>query len=94
MVLTYFLILGGGLYCYFYLFDKNIFLACIFLPLIYIFVFELGAYWVKNHYAVLADTDEFNKKEQKKFEMKKKKNKMKNKLQKDSSKVKDDSKDF
>ncbi len=39
MFLTYVLILAGGFYSLFYLYDKDIFLACLFLPLIYHFIF-------------------------------------------------------
>jgi hypothetical protein len=55
MLLTYILILAGGLYSLLYLNDKNIFLACIFLPIIYHFVFEIGMAWIKNDYCILAD---------------------------------------
>lgn len=63
MILTYLLIIAGGLYSLFYLNDKNIFLACLFLPFLYLLIFEIGAAWVRNDYAILADTEEYNKRE-------------------------------
>lgn len=54
MLLTYLLILVAGLYSLLYLNDKNIFLGCIFLPIIYLFVSQIGTSWIKNDYCILA----------------------------------------
>ncbi len=76
MLLTYFLIVAGGLYSLFYLNDRNIFLGAVFLPLFYLLVFEIGAAWVKNDYAILADTEEHNKRMIRQLEMKEAKMRM------------------
>jgi hypothetical protein len=90
MILTYLLIIIGGLYCLLYLNDKDIFLACAFLPFIYFLIFEIGSSWVKNDFSILADTEEHNRRELKKFEIKKLKRQMlrnKNKNSKEGEKI-------
>lgn len=63
MFLTFALILAGGFYSLFYLYDRDIFLACVFLPAVYHFIFEIGSSWVKNDYCILAEFQAYDKKE-------------------------------
>lgn len=46
--MTYILILAVGFYSLFYLESLNIFLGCLFLPIVYTLVFEIGIAWIKN----------------------------------------------
>lgn len=55
--MTYILLIGIGLYGYFYLQDKVLLSSCIFLPLIYITLSAFYVTWRTNQYMILAHTE-------------------------------------
>jgi hypothetical protein len=48
MFVTYLLIIGLGLYCYFFLLNSTAFFACVFLPLVHMVLEKMFTEWVKN----------------------------------------------
>lgn len=67
--------------------DKTIFMASIFIPLIYIVLFMVGEEWQNNDYFLFADIEEFNTKAKKLFKtLVKKTEVLKNKYKKNRRK--------
>lgn len=60
MLVTYTLVIGLGLYCYFFILESTAFFSSIFLPLILVALMKLEHQWVKNEYQILADIKEYN----------------------------------
>ena len=63
LFLSLIIIVALGLYCHLYLKETAILIACIFIPLIYLCILALGIAWRKNEFQILADTDDYNKKQ-------------------------------
>ena len=48
VLITYFLVIGLGLYCYYFLRNSTAFFACLFLPLILLATNKLIEEWIRN----------------------------------------------
>lgn len=70
LLLCYVIFVALGLYSYLFLNDKVIFMGCIFVPLIYLCCLSWAVSWVKNEYQILADTDDYNKRSKRAYEIK------------------------
>ena len=60
MLVTYGLVVGLGLYCYFFILESTAFFSSLFLPIILVLLMKLEHEWVKNEYQILADIKEYN----------------------------------
>lgn len=73
-------IIGLGVYIYLVLLDSTTFISCIFIPLIYLTLDMILGEWVNNDYMILADTEDYNAKTKKLYDIQaKKKDVLKNK---------------
>ena len=61
VLITYFMVIGLGLYCNYFLHNSTALFACIFLPLILLATNKLIEEWVNNEYQMLANIPEYNR---------------------------------